>query len=88
VVFNAAVDEGLWLLAVFGVLMSVVAAYYYLQVVKILFFDEPADVVVVGGQNILNNGMTVAAAVFCSPIGYLLLNPLAAATRAAAESLF
>ena len=88
VVFNAAIDEGLYLLAVFGVLMSVVGAYYYLQVVKIMFFDQPADVVVVGDQNILNNSMTAVAAIFCSPLGYLLLNPLTAATRAAAGSLF
>jgi NADH-quinone oxidoreductase subunit N len=88
-VFNAAVDSGLWLLAVLGVLSSVIAAYYYLRVVKILFFDPPADVVVAGGdQALVNNGLMVVAAVFCSPVGYLLLGPLAAATRAAAGSLF
>lgn len=88
-VFNAAVDSGLWLLAVLGVLSSVIAAYYYLRVVKILFFDPPADVVVSGeGGAVINNGMMVAAAVFCSPIGYLLLGPLAQATRTAASSLF
>ena len=88
-VFNAAVDSGLWLLAVLGVLSSVIAAYYYLRVVKILFFDPPADVVVPGqGGAVINNGMMIAAAVFCSPIGYLLLGPLAQATRTAASSLF
>ena len=88
-VFNAAVDSGLWLLAVLGVLSSVIAAYYYLRVVKILFFDPPADVVVSGeGGAVINNGMMIAAAVFCSPIGYLLLGPLLSATRAAASSLF
>ena len=88
-VFNAAVDSGLWLLAVLGVLSSVIAAYYYLRVVKILFFDPPADVVVSGeGGAVINNGMMIAAAVFCSPIGYLLLGPLAQATRTAASSLF
>ena len=88
-VFNSAVDAGLWLLAVLGVLSSVIAAYYYLRVVKILFFDPPADVVVNGqGGAVVNNGMMVAAAVFCSPVGYLLLGPLAEATRLAASSLF
>lgn len=88
-VFNAAVDAGLWLLAVLGVLSSVIAAYYYLRVVKILFFDPPAEVVVPGqGGAVINNGMMIAAAVFCSPIGYLLLGPLAQATRTAASSLF
>jgi NADH-quinone oxidoreductase subunit N len=87
-VFNAAVDSGLWLLAVLGVLASVVAAYYYLRIVKILFFDKPAGVVVTGDGAVVNQGMMVAAAVFCSPVGYLALGPLTNATRLAAGSLF
>lgn len=88
-VFNAAVDSGLWLLAILGVLSSVIAAYYYLRVVKILFFDPPADVVVANEGNVLvNNGLMFVAAVFCSPIGYFVLGPLTAATRTAAGSLF
>ena len=31
------------MLAVFGVLTSVVAAFYYLKIIKVMFFDEPAD---------------------------------------------
>jgi NADH-quinone oxidoreductase subunit N len=42
-VFNAAVASGHIVLAVAGVLSSVVAAYYYLRIVKVMFFDEPAD---------------------------------------------
>lgn len=90
-VFNAAVDSGLWLLAVLGVIASVVAAYYYLRVVKILFFDEPAGVVLAGPGGsgaVVNQGLMVAAAVFCSPLGYLALGPLTQATRLAASSLF
>jgi NADH-quinone oxidoreductase subunit N len=41
-VFNAAIQSGLYPLAVIGVLSSVVAAFYYLRVVKIMYFDEPA----------------------------------------------
>ncbi len=40
-VFGAAVKAGLYALAVIGVLSSVVGAYYYLRLVKIMFFDEP-----------------------------------------------
>jgi NADH-quinone oxidoreductase subunit N len=88
-VFNAAVAANLWLLAVLGVLASVVAAYYYLRVVKILFFDPPADVVVTGGgAALVNSGLMAAAAVFCSPLGFLLLGPISAATRQAAAALF
>jgi NADH-quinone oxidoreductase subunit N len=42
-VFMAAVKSGLWLLAILGVLASVVAAFYYLRIVKIMYFDEPAE---------------------------------------------
>ncbi len=41
-VFMAAVKSGLYILAVIGVLASVVGAYYYLRIVKIMYFDEPA----------------------------------------------
>ncbi|MBX9926849.1 MAG: NADH-quinone oxidoreductase subunit NuoN [Hyphomicrobiaceae bacterium] len=39
-VFRAAVEANLWMLAVVGVIASVIGAYYYLRVVKIMFFDE------------------------------------------------
>ena len=39
-VFAAAIKAGLYPLAIIGVLASVVAAYYYLRVVKIMFFDD------------------------------------------------
>jgi NADH-quinone oxidoreductase subunit N len=39
-VFAAAIKAGFYPLAIIGVLASVVAAYYYLRVVKIMFFDE------------------------------------------------
>ena len=42
-IFNAAVASGYYVLAVIGVVASVVAAYYYLRIIKVMFFDEPAD---------------------------------------------
>src|SRR6202034_1158834 len=41
-VFLAAIKAGLYVLAVIGVLASVVGAYYYLVIVKVMYFDEPA----------------------------------------------
>jgi NADH-quinone oxidoreductase subunit N len=41
-VFLAAIKAGLYMLAVIGVLASVVGAYYYLLIIKIMYFDEPA----------------------------------------------
>ena len=40
-VFLAAIQAGLYGLAVVGVLASVVGAYYYLAIVKVMYFDEP-----------------------------------------------
>jgi NADH-quinone oxidoreductase subunit N len=40
-VFLAAIKAGLYGLAVIGVLASVVGAYYYLMIVKTMYFDEP-----------------------------------------------
>jgi NADH-quinone oxidoreductase subunit N len=42
-VFAAAIQAQLYSLAVIGVLASVVGAYYYLRIVKIMYFDEPAE---------------------------------------------
>ncbi|WP_368414541.1 NADH-quinone oxidoreductase subunit NuoN [Falsiroseomonas sp.] len=41
-VFLAAVQAGYWTLAVIGILTSVVASYYYLRIVKVMYFDAPA----------------------------------------------
>jgi NADH-quinone oxidoreductase subunit N len=42
-VFLAAVKSGLYALAIIGVVASVIGAYYYLLIVKIIYFDEPAE---------------------------------------------
>ena len=42
-VFMAAVNEGLYILAIIGVLTSVIGAFYYLRIIKVMYFDEPAD---------------------------------------------
>ena len=41
-VFLAAVQGGLWTLAVVGVLSSVVGAFYYIRIIKVMYFDPPA----------------------------------------------
>ncbi|MAL62300.1 MAG: NADH-quinone oxidoreductase subunit NuoN [Alphaproteobacteria bacterium] len=42
-VFMAAVNEGLYILAIVGVLTSVVGAFYYLRIIKVMYFDDPED---------------------------------------------
>ncbi len=39
-IFLAAVQVGLWALAVIGVLTSVISAFYYIRVVKVMYFDQ------------------------------------------------
>lgn len=40
-VFVAAIKAGLFTLSVVGVLTSVVGAYYYLNIIKVMYFEEP-----------------------------------------------
>jgi NADH-quinone oxidoreductase subunit N len=42
-IFLAAVKAGLWTLAVIGVLASVVGAFYYIRIIKVMYFDPPAE---------------------------------------------
>ena len=42
-VFAAAIEAGLFVLAVIGVVTSVVGAYYYIRIVKVMYFDEPVE---------------------------------------------
>ena len=39
-VFVAAIESGLYLLSILGVLASVVSAYYYLRIIKVMYFDD------------------------------------------------
>ncbi len=42
-VLQAAVQAGYLWLVVFAVLMSVIGAFYYLRIIKLMYFDEPTD---------------------------------------------
>ena len=86
-VFNAAVQEGLYALAVAGILGTVVGAYYYLRIVKIMYFDAPGQPFA-KGQSGLEGLLIALAAIVVSPLGYLLIGPLGELTGRAAGSLF
>ena len=43
-IFLAAIESGLYTLAIIGVLASVIGSYYYLRIIKIMYFDEPAEI--------------------------------------------
>ncbi len=42
-IFLAAIEAGFYALAVFGIITSAVAAYYYINIVKLMYFDEPDE---------------------------------------------
>jgi NADH-quinone oxidoreductase subunit N len=65
-VIGAVLDVGLDWLAVTAVVLSVVAAFYYLRVIKVMYFDEPADAVGIQAGGTLRavlsaNGIAVLA---------------------------
>ena len=86
-VFDAAVAAGLFPLAVIGIAASVIGAYYYLRVVKTMYFDDPAPAFA-PSENPVEGGLIVLTAAFISPLGYLTIPLLGAWTMAAAKALF
>ena len=42
-IFLAAVEAGLYTLAIIGVLTSVVGAFYYIRIIKVMYFDKPGE---------------------------------------------
>ena len=85
-VFIAAVDAGLQLLALAAAAATVVGAYYYLRVVKIMYFDAPAAPYA-RPRAPVETALIALAALFISPLGYLLIGPLGRLSANAA-SLF
>jgi NADH-quinone oxidoreductase subunit N len=69
-VFNAAINAQMFPLAVIGVLASVIGAFYYLRIIKVMFFDEPGEVVFpVVGQGRIARVVMFLAAVFILALG-------------------
>jgi NADH-quinone oxidoreductase subunit N len=87
VVFIAAVQAGYVALAVAAILGSVIGAYYYLKIVKVMYLDEPAEPYARVREPI-QGVLVVLAALAVSPLGYLLIGPLTSLTDRAAGSLF
>ena len=84
-VFVAAINAQLYTLAVIGVLASVVSAFYYLRLIKVMYFDEARETFVpipIGERAVLlaSGGLVLAIGLFPGP--------LQGAATAAARSLF
>ena len=87
VVFRAAIGSGYVALAVAGILGTVIGAYYYLKIVKVMYMDEPAAPYRRLREPV-QGLLILLAALFVSPLGYLLIGPLTNLTDRAAGSLF
>ena len=84
-VFLAAIKAGLFALAVIGVVTSVVGAYYYLAIVKIMYFDEPAKPFAPMAYELK---IVLAVAGLFNLLFIAYPGPLIAAATTAAKSLF
>jgi NADH-quinone oxidoreductase subunit N len=84
-VFLGAIKAGLYGLAVIGVLTSVVGAYYYLLIVKVMYFDEPAP-----SFNVMPGELKAVLGVagLFNLLYFVYPAPLVAAAGIAAKSLF
>ncbi|MBX9885858.1 MAG: NADH-quinone oxidoreductase subunit N, partial [Novosphingobium sp.] len=87
VVFQAAVQANLLALAAIGIAASVIGAFYYIKVVKVMYFDEAADVVT-GQSDMAQRVLLFVSVVAISPLGYLLTKPLGVLAGHAAAALF
>jgi len=86
-VFVAAVHAGLFAFAAVGAAASAIGAFYYLKIVKTMYFDEPAPAF--GGKtDLIEGGLITVTALLISPVGWLVLRPLELWTTHAAQALF
>ena len=84
-VFNAAIEQGMYGLAVFGVLASVVGAYYYIRIVKVMYFDEPDE----GFVSIPSELRVVLGLSGLFVLGFIVFaNPFIALAKTAAKTFF
>jgi NADH-quinone oxidoreductase subunit N len=87
VVFQAAVQADMIYLAAIGIAASVIGAFYYLKVCKIIMFDDPAGVVT-GKSNVSHWALLGITTLIISPLGYLLTPSLGDLADKAASALF
>ena len=86
-VFQAAVAANLVPLAVAAIVGTVVGAYYYLKIVKVMYMDEAAPAFARVRQPV-QGALIFLSALAVSPFGYLLIGPLQSLSDRAAVSIF
>ncbi len=84
-VFGAAAEAGYWQVAAVGLVASVVAAFYYLRIIKLMWFDAPLDEVKTDKAPVESQWIGWAAAAFAFPLVIVGLTWLEPLTRIAAS---
>jgi NADH-quinone oxidoreductase subunit N len=84
-VFVAAIKAGLFTLAVVGVLASVVGAFYYLTIIKVMYFDEPLSAL---DPMRMELRTVLAVAGLFNIFFFVYPGPLVSVATSAARSLF
>lgn len=88
-VFEAAVNANLVPLAVAGIVASVIGAFYYIAIIKTMYFDDKSEAEFPkGGGAIVEDAVITASALWLSVIGYLFIPVLAVLSASAATVLF
>ena len=87
VVFRAAVQADLIVLAAIGIAASVIGAFYYIKIVKIMYFDAAVDVVK-GKGDWAHTAILALSTLAISPLGYLLTRWIGGLADSAAAALF
>jgi NADH-quinone oxidoreductase subunit N len=87
VVFQAAVRADLVVLAFIGIVGSVIGSFYYIKIVKVMYFDEPVEIAWKEGD-IAHTALLGISALAVSPLAYLLTPWLGALADKAAAALF
>jgi NADH-quinone oxidoreductase subunit N len=84
-VFGAAAEAGYWMVGAAGLVASVVAGFYYLRIIKLMWFDPaPEGVEAIDRSPVEAKTVAIAAALFSFPLVMVALTWLEPLTRAAA----
>ena len=83
-IFAAAVQSGLWALAIIGVLTSVIGAFYYIRIVKLMYFDEAVSAFDTMPPSL---GFAAAATGLFTGLFFIFPAPIVAAAEAAARAV-
>jgi NADH-quinone oxidoreductase subunit N len=83
-IFAAAVQSGLWALAVIGVLTSVIGAFYYIRIIKVMYFDEGLAALDAMPPSL---GFAAAATGLFTGLFFIFPAPIVAAAEAAARAV-